>query len=111
MRVGTILQFIGGRLVGVALSGVIIGIFVLVVAATPAQFIASFFQHSPTWLISPWFSPSFTIFGDDLVNRTPRPQTDGDIEKWKKDYEAWCDKVNKKLENRAFFTSGRSAAF
>jgi hypothetical protein len=135
MRVGTILQFIGGRLVGVALSGVIIGIFVLVVGATPAQFIASFFQHSPTWLISPWFSPSFTIFGiflivaslwfniwsrkqkaidelaedisfaiDDLVNRTPRPQTDGDIEKWKKDYEAWCDKVNKKLENRAFFT-------
>jgi hypothetical protein len=45
---------------------------------------------------------SFAIH--DLVNRKPRPQTDDDIKQWKKDYEAWCDKVSKKLENRAFFT-------
>jgi hypothetical protein len=41
---------------------------------------------------------------NDLVNRNPRPQTDDDIRRWKQDFEAWCDKVSKKLENRAFFT-------
>jgi hypothetical protein len=41
---------------------------------------------------------------NDLVNREPRPQTDDDIKKWKGDYEAWCNKASKKLENRAFFT-------
>jgi hypothetical protein len=30
--------------------------------------------------------------------------TPDQIEKWKKDFEAWCDRVSKKLENRAFFT-------
>jgi hypothetical protein len=135
MRVGTIFQFIGGRLVGVALSGVIVGLFLWWVGATPSQFIAGFLEHPPTWVANPWFSPSLTIVGlcligaslwfnvwsrkqkaidglaedmsfaiHDLVNRKPRPQTDDDIKQWKKDYEAWCDKVSKKLENRAFFT-------
>jgi hypothetical protein len=135
MRVGTILQFIGGKLAGVALSGVTVGVFLVVAGATPAQFIASLLQHPPTWLTNPWFSPSLTIVGlcliaaslwfniwsrkqqaidglaedmafaiNDLVNRNPRPQTDDDIRRWKQDFEAWCDKVSKKLENRAFFT-------
>ena len=134
MRVGTIFQFIGGRLVGVALSADI-GLIFVVVGATPSQFIAGFLEHPPTWVANPWFSPSLTIVGlcligaslwfnvwsrkqkaidglaedmsfaiHDLVNRKPRPQTDDDIKQWKKDYEAWCDKVSKKLENRAFFT-------
>jgi hypothetical protein len=135
MRVGTVLQFVGGKLVGVALSGVISGIFIAVVGLAPGPFLASFFQHPPTWLTSPWFNPSLTILGlslifislrfnvwsrkqkaiDDLaedisfaiqnlINRKPTPKHDVDVKKWKEDYEAWCTKVSKKLENRAFFT-------
>ena len=40
----------------------------------------------------------------DLVNRKARPQEDQSAEKFKRDYDAWCAKVSKKLENRAFFT-------
>jgi hypothetical protein len=45
---------------------------------------------------------SFAIH--NLVNRSPRPQTDDEIKKWNEDFQAWCAKVNRKLENRAFFT-------
>ena len=41
---------------------------------------------------------------DQLLNR----QIDGDdpqaVTEWERDYRAWCDRVSKKLENRAFFT-------
>jgi hypothetical protein len=40
----------------------------------------------------------------DLVNRNPRPSTEGEIDKFDTDYRAWCDKVSSKLNNRAFFT-------
>lgn len=135
MRVGTIFQFIGGRLGGLALSGVLTGLFFVVVGVTPAQFFADFFRHPPAWVQNPWFSPALAIFGlflitvslrfnvwsgkqkaidelaedisfaiQDLVNRKPRPQTTHEINKWQEDYEVWCAKVSKKLENRAFFT-------
>jgi hypothetical protein len=40
----------------------------------------------------------------DLLNRSPRPSTDTEVEKWESDFRAWCEKVTEKLENRAFFT-------
>jgi hypothetical protein len=135
MRVGTILQFVGGRLGGVAISGIAIGIFFALFGVTPWQFVAGFLQQPPSWMMSPWVASSVVIIGiciiavslwfnvwsrkqkaidelaedltfaiNDLVNRKPRPQTDDDIQRWKKDYEAWCAKVSTKLENRAFFT-------
>src|SRR5262249_32083739 len=45
---------------------------------------------------------SFAIH--DLLNCAPTPTTQDEIAKWKSDFEAWCDRVSKKLENRAFFT-------
>ena len=40
----------------------------------------------------------------DLVNRDPRPQSDDQIAAWETDYNNWCARVSKKIENRAFFT-------
>ncbi len=40
----------------------------------------------------------------DLVNRDPKPTLEKDLDRWYNDYAAWCERVNEKLENRAFFT-------
>ena len=40
----------------------------------------------------------------DLLNRQPSPGSNAEIAAWENDYRDWCDKVSKKLENRAFFT-------
>jgi hypothetical protein len=40
----------------------------------------------------------------DLLNRSPRPNTEEEIAKWQTDYTAWCKRVVAKLQNRAFFT-------
>jgi hypothetical protein len=39
-----------------------------------------------------------------LLNRRPQPQSDEQIAEWDLGYRTWCDKINKQLENRAFFT-------
>jgi hypothetical protein len=134
-RVGSILQFVGGSLGRVAMSGFIIGLFFVVVGSTPWQYIADFIQHPPGLLTNAFFAPSITIVGlaliwlslryniwsnrqkliDDLaediawavhnlLNRSPTPSSDDTIAVWKVDFEAWCARVSKKLENRAFFT-------
>lgn len=38
----------------------------------------------------------------DLVNRSV--SSDAEVAKWQADFYAWCERVSKKLENRAFFT-------
>jgi hypothetical protein len=133
MRVGTILQFVGGRIGGLAFSGVLLGIFLLVFGVSPGEFAANVFQNPPAWLLNPWIgfviivigllviwgSLSFNIWSNkqkaiddlaediafairDLIAHRSRPQTEVEIDKWKKDFDTWCNRVSKKLENRAF---------
>ncbi len=40
----------------------------------------------------------------NILNKNPRPNTSQDAEEFAKEFQNWCDKVSKKLENRAFFT-------
>src|SRR5262249_35500468 len=40
----------------------------------------------------------------DLLNRNPPPSTQADLQQLDADFQAWCARVNRKLENRAFFT-------
>jgi hypothetical protein len=132
-QVGSILQFVGGRIGALAGSGIAIGAFTVIVGVTPGQFTANIFQHPPAWV--PWVSPALVILGGlifwtslrynvwsqrqkvidslaedmsfaiaDLVNRSPKPATENDYNKFATDYGIWCAKVSKKLENRAFFT-------
>jgi hypothetical protein len=62
-RVGTLLQFIGGALGRVAMSGVLIGLFFIVVGVTPGQFFGGLFQHPPQWMGSVWFAPGLILIG------------------------------------------------
>ena len=40
----------------------------------------------------------------NLLNRNPPPGTSAEIDKWQADFNDWCGRVSRKLENRAFFT-------
>jgi hypothetical protein len=40
----------------------------------------------------------------NLLNRNPPPRTNAEIDKWQADFNDWCERVSRKLENRAFFT-------
>jgi hypothetical protein len=62
-QIGTALQFVGGRLGGVAVSGIIFGVFTIGVGMTPGEFFALFFEHPPRWLSSPFISPSIVLIG------------------------------------------------
>jgi len=132
-QVGSVLQFAGGRIGGVAASGIILGVFTVLAGATPSQIAAHVFEHPPTWV--PWVSPALVILGGfiiwaslhynvwsqrqkvidslaedmseaiaDLVNRDPKPMTESDYDLFQANYHQWIAKVSKKLENRAFFT-------
>jgi hypothetical protein len=39
-----------------------------------------------------------------LLNRDPRPTTNQQVAQWEADYRSWCERVSKKLADRAFFT-------
>jgi hypothetical protein len=65
--VGSIVQFIGGGIGRVALSGVLIGIFFVGVGVTPWQFAAQTIQHPPHLIANPWFSPRITLVGLVLI--------------------------------------------
>jgi len=134
-RVGSILQFVGGAIGRVAMSGIVIGLFFVIAGVTPWQFFVDFFQNPLAWLASPWISPSMTIIGlvligasfwfnlwsrkqhiiddlaediawaiNNLLNRSPTLSTPQAIAAWEADFRSWCDRVSRKLENRAFFT-------
>jgi hypothetical protein len=66
-KVGSILQFVGGALGRVATSGLIIGIFLAVVGATPGQYFGEILQHPPALLTSIWLSPGLTIVGLAII--------------------------------------------
>lgn len=66
-RVGSLFQFIGGSLGRTAMSGVVIGVFFVLVGVTPWQFTADSIQHPPAWLASVWLGPSLLILGLALI--------------------------------------------
>jgi hypothetical protein len=47
----------------------------------------------------------------NLLNRSPTPSTDQEIAVWKADFEDWCARDSRKLENRAFFTRAEQLHF
>lgn len=129
-KAGSILQYAGGRFGAVAASGLIAGTFIVLVGVTPAQFVVGLLRNPPSWV--PWLSPALVILGigifwasfrynvwsqrqvaidslaediseaiADLVNRNV---THLAAQQFKDDFDKWCKKVSKKLENRAFFS-------
>ncbi len=40
----------------------------------------------------------------NILNKQPRPNTDDGAREFEGEFQTWCSKVSKKLENRAFFT-------
>ena len=81
------------------LSALIVGLTLILLAArfnvwNPRQRAIDSVAEDISWAIS------------NLVNR-PRPTDviqDAWIADWRRDFDAWCARVNEKLENRAFFT-------
>jgi hypothetical protein len=67
MRAGSVLQFVGGGIGRVALSGLLIGLFFVGVGMTPWQFVAQIIQQPPRFVTSEWFSPSITLVGLALI--------------------------------------------
>ena len=129
-QVGSVLQFVGGKIGGLAASAVIFGAFTVAVGTTPGLVAAALFTDPPKWV--PWINPALVILGlfiiwislrfniwsqrqqaidslaediswaiAELVNRNVEQQT---VEQFRTDFNEWCKKVSSKLGNRAFFT-------
>lgn len=130
-KVGTLLQFIGGGITRATFNGLLIGIFVVIFGVAPWQFFAETFRTGPAaWLgplvaivglliigFSLWFNlwskkqEAIDHLAEDmawainsLLNQNPRPSIKPEIDQWEAEYQAWCRKISKQLENRAFFT-------
>jgi hypothetical protein len=126
-------MWIGGAITRVAATGLVIGLFIVAYGATPGQAMADLLRHLPPAVTSPWFRLILVVVGlvvigtslhfnvwslrqkaidelaedlswaiHDLLNK---PVSDeAGVAEWEQQYHAWCQRVSKKLENRAFFT-------
>jgi hypothetical protein len=63
MRVGTLVQFIGGGIGRAASAGFWTGIFFVAVGVTPWRFVASLIQEPPGFLNNSFFSPALVLLG------------------------------------------------
>jgi hypothetical protein len=61
--VGSLFQFIGGALGRVAATGLVVGIFFVVVGVTPWQYVAELVTRPPGWSSSAWFRNAILILG------------------------------------------------
>ena len=61
--VGRLIDFLGGAIAGVAVRGILIGLFALLVGMTPAEFFVYVFENPPPWIDSPWFRLGFIFIG------------------------------------------------
>lgn len=61
--VGSLLQFVGGALTRVAVSGLIIGVFVVLVGVTPWEYLVSVIERPPGIVKNLWFTPVMTLCG------------------------------------------------
>ena len=125
--------WIGGAISRVAGTGLLIGFFILAYGATPGQAVADLLGNLPPWLLNPWFKLALVIVGlliigaslhfnvwslrqvviddlaEDLSWAIPHllnqgVTNDAELSKWEGKFRAWCSRISKKLENRAFFT-------
>jgi hypothetical protein len=126
-------MWIGGAITRVAGTGLVIGIFIVIYGAAPGQAMADLLTHLPPWLTNPWFRLALVVIGlfligtslhfnvwslrqkaiDDLAEDlswaihhllNKHVSNEPEVAQWESEYKAWCEKVSKKLENRAFFT-------
>lgn len=133
MKINWFWMWIGGAISRVAGTALVIGIFFVLFGMLPWQAVTDLLIDPPQWLINPWFKltafiTGFVIIGvslhfnvwslrqsaiDDLaedlswaihhlLNR--RVTNDAQLAQLESDYNDWCVRVSKKLENRAFFT-------
>ena len=61
--VGKLLDFLGGALGRVAITGISLGLFAFLAGMTPPEFVASVLEDPPAWANSPWFRWGFIIGG------------------------------------------------
>ena len=126
-------MWIGGAITRVAGTGLVIGIFIVIYGAAPGQALADLLTRLPPWATHLWFRLVLVVLGlvviggslhfnvwslrqqaidslaedlswaiRDLVNRSV--SNNAEVTQWEADFNAWCARVSKKLENRAFFT-------
>lgn len=129
----TVLQWIGGAITRVAGTAMVVGLFFVIFGLTPLEAAVRWLVALPDWMQTGWFKLGVLIVGlaviwaslrynvwsrrqividelaeelswaiHNLLNRRVRDQAQ--LIEWRTAYEAWLDKVNKKLGNRAFFT-------
>lgn len=126
-------MWIGGAISRAAGTGLVAGIFILIYGATPGQAMANLLGNLPPWLTNPWFKLALVVIGlfiigaslhfnvwslrqraiDDLAEDlswaihhllNKSVSNESEVTQWESEYRAWCQRVNEKLENRAFFT-------
>ena len=133
MKIRWLWMWIGGAITRVAGTGVVVGAFIVFYGATPGQAVADFFTHLPSWATNPSFKLALVVIGlvligvslhfnvwslrqqaidalaedlswaiHHLLNRVVATQAE--LVQWEADFNAWCERVSAKLDNRAFFT-------
>jgi hypothetical protein len=65
--VGSVLQFIGGALARAAGTGLVVGVFFVLVGVTPWEFIADLVAEPPRWIASPAFRIGILILGLAII--------------------------------------------
>ena len=126
-------MWIGGSITRVAGTGLVFGLFLTIYGATPGQAVADFLANLPPEATNPWSKLALVVVGlvvigaslhfnvwslrqqaidnlaedvswaiHHLLNKTVASQFE--LDAWEVEYHAWCSRVSKKLENRAFFT-------
>jgi hypothetical protein len=133
MKIKWFWMWIGGAISRAAGTGLVVGIFILIYGATPGQAMADLLGNLPLWLTNPWFKLALVVIGlfiigaslhfniwslrqraiDDLAEDlswaihhllNKSASNESEVTQWESEYRAWCQRVNEKLENRAFFT-------
>jgi hypothetical protein len=133
MKIKWFWMWIGGSIGRAAGTGLVIGIFIVIYGAAPGQAVADLLTHLPPWLTNPLFKLALVVIGlaligtslhfniwslrqkaiDDLAEDmswaihhllNKSVLNESEVPQWESEYNAWCQKVSTKLENRAFFT-------
>lgn len=126
-------MWIGGSITRAAGTGLVVGVFIVLYGATPAQAVADLLKVLPLWVTDPWFKLALVVIGlaligtslhfnvwslrqkaiDDLAEDLSwaihhllnKPvSNESEVTLWESEFKAWCQKVSTKLESRAFFT-------
>ena len=131
--VGGLLNFVGGSIGRVAGTGIATGLFMVAFGMSPAEAVVLIIEYPPEWLMSGWLRLTVLIIGMGLIwvsfsyNRWSKKQqvidalsedlswaihsllnktvsTEAELMIWEIEFEEWCKKVSRKLNDRAFFT-------